>query len=256
MFANCIQECRMSEYQEIFVQRGQSYDQAMQRYPLARDSEFKRLFDHVSLTAAPRVLDIPSGGGYLKKHLPNTSIIDCYEPCEEFNPKNAHAGNVNLENIKIPPNTYDLAICLAAIHHVDNKARFLKNCAVSLRPSAYFCIADVVSDSRIAHFLDDFAGSHNGTGHKGDYLQIDTLFNIAGEQNLEIVHSEEKACPWVFQNTDGMLDFCRLLFGLRDVSDELLKDALQHYIGIGEADGKTLLDWKLLYVTLQKPPTY
>ena len=50
-----------------------------------------------------------------------------------------------------------------------------------------------------------------------------------------------------------MLDFCHLLFGLQDISDDVLLDALQNHLDISKTDNGVSLGWKLIYHTAQKP---
>ena len=242
-----------SEYELIFDQRSKDYDLAMQRFPSARDQEFLRLFDHVDLNHIKTLADLPSGGGYLNKFVPTSCKVEAYEPCSEFNANQAHATDVGLDNIILPANHYDAVVCLAAIHHVKNKAYFVTNIYNALKPGGYLLLGDVFADNPINQFLDNFAGKHNGTGHSGMYLGASTIRDILAPLGASIINIEEKACPWLFNTNQDMLDFCRLLFGLQDISDDVLLDALQNHLDISKTDNGVSLGWKLIYHTAQKP---
>jgi len=242
-----------SEYEKIFEQRGSDYDLAMQRFPNARDAEFSSLFDGIDITPVKQIADIPSGGGYLSAFVPQDCYIDAIEPCGEFHPENAHQLDVGLDQIVLSAQTYDLIVCLAAIHHIEAKSVFLASLYKALKPGAYLCIADVPRGSSIGEFLDDFAGKHNGTGHSGMYLETNTVPDILQPLGAEILCCEEKPCPWFFDNESDMLAFCRLLFGLKAVGEQDLLKALDDYVGFSRVDKGISLNWRLLYLTVRKP---
>jgi cyclopropane fatty-acyl-phospholipid synthase-like methyltransferase len=239
------------EYQQIFKARGSRYDRAMQQFPEARDREFSNLLDQVNLDTISRVADIPSGGGYLQRHLPATVKIDSYEPCREF--KTHHHGSpIDLENLVLAVDSYDLIVSLAAIHHVSDKARFIERCYEGLKPNGYLCLGDVPANHSISLFLDNFAGRHNGTGHSGDYLTVDQVETIARAQGFSVLESEVKPCPWLFSTQQDMVDFCIGLFSLSKVSSGELLDALDRYVCIAVTPHQVSLNWELLYISLQK----
>ena len=242
-----------SDYELIFEQRGREYGEAMQRFPTARRAEFLRLFDGVDLGAVRTMADIPSGGGYLSAFVPDACDIDYIEPCGEFRPQNAHQTDVGLEEIVLAEASYDVVVCLAAVHHVKAKTTFLGNLYAALKPGAVLCLGDVAAGSSISRFLDDFAGRHNGTGHRGMYLEPDTVADILRALGAEILCCESKPCPWRFDTKADLLAFCRLLFGLKNLKDAELMEALEHYVGVTEHDAGVALNWRLLYVNARKP---
>ena len=248
-----------NRYAETFEQRGHPYDQAMQWFPSCRDLEFIRLFDQIDVKGCHTVLDLPSGGGYLERFLPEYSSLDSVDPSSPFR-KSELIYPIDLENLSLPENHYDLVVSLAALHHIDNKSGFLTSVSNALRPGGMCCFADVAANSGISHFLDEFAGTHNTTGHKGSYLEIDIPYpGYSSDHQLKLVEHALKPCPWIFNNVHGMVDFCRLLFGLKGVSDHKLQDALSEYVGFTEATStngarEVHLLWELLYITFQKTP--
>ena len=242
-----------SEYDRIFKQRSSDYDLAMQRFPNARDQEFLRLFDHIDLSNISTMADLPSGGGYLGKFLPDTCKIEAYEPCSDFNANQAHTFDVGLDDVVLPESGFDAVVCLAAIHHVQNKTKFVTNLFNAVRPGGYLLLADVWAENPISSFLDDFAGKHNGTGHNGIYLGKATIHNIIEPLGASIVNIEQKNCPWQFASIQEMLDFCRLLFGLRKVSDDDLLNALESLVHYTTTEHGVSLEWQLLYHTINRP---
>ncbi|GGD63976.1 hypothetical protein [Lacimicrobium alkaliphilum] len=64
-------------YQEIFNNRAWSYHQAMQSAPDARRLEFEIALDYLQPGTGQSIVDMPSGGGYLKQYIqdPTTDLI-------------------------------------------------------------------------------------------------------------------------------------------------------------------------------------
>lgn len=240
-----------SDYLDIFNVRGKAYDLAMREFPNARDEEFERLFDAVNRSGLRCVADVPAGGGYLQKFLPE-SQIDSLEPCEEFQTGTAHGMNVNLEDIQFPHDNYNLIISLAAIHHIDNKPGLFRTAFQALAPGGYLCIGDVQRGSNLCRFLDEFAGAHNGTGHHGLYLTQDAVTEHAKRTGFAIIDLKEKPCPWHFPDRASMARFCTLLFGLQNVTEAMMLEALDQYVGFRRHAAGISLNWRLLYACLQK----
>lgn len=229
------------EYKDIFRHRGKSYDLAMKKYPNARNKEFEQVFYKVPLRKNEIILDVPALGGYLKKYcLLDTTVlfldfsqsinnIDVVSPYEKWN---------------IPE--VDRIVCLAAIHHVQNLNSFLENLCQHVKKNGYIHIADVSKYSKISKFLDDFVGPNTSTGeHKGNYYDWK---KINFPKNLHVVDIEERGCPWVFKSKPEMIEYCKLLFDIRNVNDKEILNALKEYVGIE----KNQIDWRLTYIDLQK----
>ncbi|WP_330924157.1 class I SAM-dependent methyltransferase [Candidatus Sororendozoicomonas aggregata] len=241
-----------NKYTDTFQQRGHPYDLAMQLFPHSRDQEFKGLFDLLNTRHVKNVLDLPSGGGYLSQHLPDHCRFYSADPSQPFHTSDT-IKPVDLENLDLPAESFDLVISLAALHHIDNKEGFLASVAQSLTANGYACFADVAAGSGISHFLDDFAGLRNGTGHRGVYLQVDTPFpGSAGITDLHLLEQAVKPCGWLFNNEQDMVYFCRLLFGLNAVDDQDIYNALNTYVGFKTTNAGVELKWELLYITMQR----
>lgn len=228
------------DYNEVFDQRGGSYHRAMRRHPLARAAEFARLFERHPVQRDQSVLDIPAGGGYLQRHLPQARLTSL-ELTSGF------GGGVPVVSAESewPVGGFDHVICLAALHHIPERGAFVER--LLNHATKFVHIADVGSSSPIAHFLDDFVGRYNGTGHSGLYLPDQAeSFGLADR----LVHYGELDCPWQFPDEASMLDFCTGLFGLVNCPREDLRTALNEYVGVCRNGGDVALMWRLTYVDL------
>jgi len=233
------------EYENIFRHRGQSYDLAMNNYPNARDNEFKSLFTRFPIRNNETILDIPSLGGYLKKYCLQDTILLSRDFSTSIN-------NISVVSPYEKWNTpiVDRIVCLASIHHIEKLDLFLENISSHIKENGLVHLADVSANSNIANFLDEFVGKYTSTGeHKGLYYNWN---NIQFPKDLSVSSISEIECPWVFESEQDMINYCGLLFDLRDVSDKEILNALTEYIGYKNINNKVYLNWHLTYVDLRK----
>lgn len=233
------------EYENIFRHRGQSYDLAMNNYPNARDNEFKTLFARFPINNNETILDIPSLGGYLKKYCLQDTVLLSRDFSTSIN-------NISVVSPYEKWNTpsVDRIVCLASIHHIEKLDLFLDNISLHIKDGGLVHLADVSINSNIAIFLDEFVGKYTSTGeHKGLYYNWN---DIQFPQNLSILSISETKCPWVFESEQDMINYCRLLFDLRNVSDKEILYNLIKYIGYYHDNHNIYLDWHLTYVDLRK----
>ena len=243
------------EYRHVFNRRGRAYDTAMQRFPNARANEFRALFDGIELRRDMDVVDVPAGGGYLRPYLPAHVKLHEYECSSGFF---VSSQNVSLINDigALPERSFDLAVSVAALHHVADKGAFILALLRSLRPGGAVLLADVEAGSSEAQFLDGFVAQNNVTGHNGMYLQGGrehlSKYLKAGAARIRTV--ERRSCPWVFPSESAMLSFVKLLFGMPNVDEALLRAAL-NTLGIERQGSSVVLRWGLLYAVLE-PETF
>ena len=240
----------MDHYADVFDVRGHKYDAGMRAFPKARDEEFRQLFAGIDVGPLKTVYDIPSGGGYLDRFIASDADLIEFDPSADFGSQSAKP--VDLEHLTLRPQSADLVVSLAALHHVANKADFFRTAVAALKPDGWLCVADVPAGSDIARFLDDFVGTRNGMGHDADYMTEDPdWFRNAAGTRAQLVRCEVAPCPWRFEQAQDLASFCRSLFGLQDVSDRDLLDTLDRDIGISTTATGVALDWELLYLQLR-----
>lgn len=231
------------DYARIFDQRGGPYHAAMRAHPHARVAEFAQVFASRPLVAGQSLLDVPAGGGYLGRYLgPHVSVTPL-----EFTDGFSEDVPVVAQASAWPVGTFDHVVCLAALHHIPDRAGFAARLRAHVAPGGTLHVADVDAGSSICAFLDGFVGLYNGTGHAGVYLGADVEWLAAGHR---VTRNAELACPWVFASRTEMVDFCMGLFGLQGCTGDGLLDALQRDVGVEESDAGTRLNWRLRYVDI------
>lgn len=230
------------EYSKIFDDRGNSYDAAMRRSPDARRLEFENIFSTNKPGPGDVVIDIPAGGGYLQKYLPDDVRYHPLEITAGFGSRDVSLVQWNAA-WSVPPG--DHVVSVAALHHFDDHEASIGRLLRAAKPGGRVHVADVARNSAVSRFLDDFVGAHNGLGHNGNYLCTEQS-EIPFRDNLE--RAELTGCPWRFTSQNEMIQFTKLLFGLSGVDDDVILDALSSFVGVENGHNEVWLLWSLLYL--------
>lgn len=246
---------RALSYEELFGQRGSSYDRAMLAYPDARAQEFEQVIAPASLTPGMIVADIPAGGGYLKRYLPKDCRWIGHEPCADFTNHRCGAVASGRPLLPLPfaEQTADVVISLAGVHHLSDKRPLFRDIFRVTRPGGIFVLSDVAAATPVASFLDGFVGDHNSTGHDGIFLDNHTLAELA-EAGWEVVSEKLNDFHWVFEDTQSMVAFCRQLFDICRADDASILRELREGPGVDLLPGgKVGLRWTLMTIMARRP---
>lgn len=126
-------------------------------------------------------------------------------------------------------------VCLAALHHIDDKAGFLASLMRGRSGKGLLHIGDVEADSPIAEFLDGFVGRYNVTGHKGRHLSASA---IPAPPEVQVLRAKCLYARWRLETEHALVAFCTGLFGLRNCPPRVLVDAFEGLVVIeGTATG-------------------
>lgn len=237
----------MEDYEEIFSKRGKSYHEAMEQFPDARNEEFLTTVKFLNNKSESTILDIPSGGGYLKRFLNSKANYLPYDFSGEF--VNAHAGinKCKESSIDLEDNSVDEIVSLAAMHHVVEREAFYGEMNRILKPGGRLVIVDVVSGTKIDSFLNVFLDAWNSMGHKGRFITInedETQLQAAGFE----VEFEIEGLNWVFSNEEEAHQFFRKLFYLdKDPPAGELKFAIED-LGVSITDSSFEVNWPLGFI--------
>jgi SAM-dependent methyltransferase len=235
----------LAGYGDIFGERGSTYAQAMRRWPEARTAEFKALFAARPVLPGERVLDVPAGGDYLRALLPQAQVT-ALEFSEGFS-QGVPVVTPGSEWTGLADSPFDHVVCLAALHHIAEGDSLVRQLLDLLAAHGVLHLADVVADSRVARFLDGFAGHYNVTGHQGIYRPA----KAGSWSNLgRVLRCEEITVPWRFATDQDMLDFTAGLFGLRNCPATDLLQALETQVGVVRDAHAVSLQWSLAYTDL------
>lgn len=240
----------MHDYVELFDERGGIYDRAMQAYPAARDEEFIQLLARCELQAGHIIADVPAGGGYLKKYLPENCILWEHEPSSHFRAGLNKGGP--LFPFPWDNDSVNTAVSLAGVHHLLDKRPFFKELFRVVKPGGRLVLSDVAANSAVANFLDGYVGDNNSTGHKGIYLSKDTPNELC-QVGWHLISAEQVDFNWVFNDLLAMGRFCHSLFDLQHVSFRNTIDVIRAKLGIDILDGgKIGMHWSLMTIVVER----
>lgn len=222
----------------------------MEKYPHARDEEFKTAVRKLILKPNSAVLDIPAGGGYLASYLLNKNVHYLgYDFSGEFDDNHTGIRKCKEASIDLEKNSVDEVVSLAALHHISEREAFYSEMYRVLKPGGQLIIGDVASGSKLEYFLNGFLDSWNSMGHQGKFLKESDIIEL--RQSGFRVDKQEEVYAWRFANANEAMDYFRLLFclDLNPTDRELLK-ALKN-LGVKEENGFSV-SWGLTFLICQK----
>src|SRR5690606_4955366 len=113
---------RGRDHKSTFDQRGSSYHLAMTSLPNVRAEEFRVLVARAELRPGHAIVDLPSGGGYLHRYLPEGVTCLHVETSQVFHAAAHHAGQKallasSMGDVPLASGSVDRVLSLAGLHH-------------------------------------------------------------------------------------------------------------------------------------------
>jgi len=245
-------------YDEIFKARADSYHAAMAAFPAARREEFEHAVACLDLLPDCTVCDVPAGGGYLSAFVPErinclfletSSLFAAHCPRGERH----RVLQTNLERLPVAGESVQRVLSLAAMHHVKEKSRSMREFQRVLVPSGVAVIADVEEGTDTAEFLNGFVDRFNSMGHDGQFLNADFYQNVEA-CGFCLREVRRPSLHWNFGSRDDMTAFCTQLFGLDRAKPGDVHAGIEEYLGWDYTEDGVALKWQLSYVILEKAP--
>ena len=241
-------------YTEIFAQRGQAYHRAMQNHPLVRHKELASVIEYADLVPGMRVLDCPSGGGYLYPYCPaGTKLIEADTAFSLAHQNPTERLPIDqMDKLPLPDASMDRVISLAGIHHQPHRDRLFAEWARVLKPGGILALADVWQGSNTGKFLNGFVHNHNPMGHVGDFLTSRDLDYIL-QAGFTVTKMADKQVNWCFASAEEAWHYMSELFYLTQCpNQDNFMLGLTEAFELEKSDSQLLLPWTLRYIQAQK----
>lgn len=214
----------------------------------ARNMEFDYFKKYKHTKNLKKILEFPADGLYLNKIFPNAKIDKADLVTGDYSsfPEKLLQTDFLLKNIS--RSYYDAIFCVTPIHHATDSEinLFLSACHSCLKEGGILVIAEVMLNSKTAHFLDGFVNDHSLTAHKGNYPSEEFIKKME-LNSFENLSSRVINVSWVFNNEIELTDCVSLIFGLKKLSHTFLLNALNELLGVTKIGEKFHLNWELVY---------
>jgi len=233
---------------------------AMQNYPNARDAELQMLLNQTPLFPGCRVVDIQAAGGYLSDGIHtrlqgNVELI-CIEPVKALNQRLNSDYRVVEDKIEnwssIASGTVDIVLGLAGLHHSQDQQATVKEAYRVLKSGGFFAVCDVIDDSPVANWLNNYVHQHNPSGHIGDFLSPGEVSMLMQDVGFYDIHETIEDVPWVLEDEDHAANFFKGLFGLKSSRADI-KKAVPVYLNLIDREQCIEVEWQLIYAVARKP---
>jgi SAM-dependent methyltransferase len=234
-------------YADIFSQRAHSYQKAMTDYPSARDAEFDIMV--APLGAITQLLDMPAGGGYLRRHLPAHIHYTAVEPAQLFFdscPQDARATRhlSPIESVPMADASVEAIVCLAGLHHAPDLQIIFAEMHRLLHRNGMLVLADVAAGTPQDVFLNHYVHNNSVLGHRGTFLDADTALQLRAT-GFDIRQDAHLPIPWHFADRVQAGQFCADMFGIEGQSPEQVAAALEDIVGIEQTATGLSINWSL-----------
>ncbi len=246
-----------NNYADIFNKRGAAYHTAMRSYPNARDAEFKSIEKLLEPSPGQVIVDMPSGGGYLRRYLGANSVqLIAVETTEAFYSQCIEDSHTlkrlcDLDNTELTAESVDSVASMAGLHHVEDRSAVFQEIYRILKPGGRLCVADVNKGSVIDDFLNTFVDQNNTMGHKGFFIDADFRSRL-NEAQFDIEFDETIRYFWKFRDVDQMIDYCTLMFGLDKANFPKVLNGIETYQGYDDSGTACKMNWELQFICCTK----
>lgn len=246
-------------YGQTFARRAAAYERAMARHPEVRRREFQVLVQSLKLRGSETLLDVPSGGAYLRRYLPGSLTYWAADESVDFHaacPGRLRAGDLAVvapcHQLPFPASKVDVVCSVAGLHHLPDRAAAYAEWQRMLAPGGRLVIADVATGTHVADFLNGFVDRYCSQGHQGVFLDAGDE-RLLAETRFESVAAHDAAYSWRFTSLEQAVDFCLDLFGLDLPGAREALPAELARLGLHQTASAWRLPWTLRYLTAVRP---
>lgn len=227
---------------------------AMQEYAVSREAERRALIERGNIEPGMTVVDVQAAGGFLSEgvyeYLNGQVNCICVEPVVAFHDRLDSRFQViddQIDNMRsIGSGSVDAVLGLAGLHHSPSKDGTIGEAFRVLKKGGTFAVCDVIQDSAVAGWLNEYVDRHSTDGHKGDFIVPGEVADRMRRAGFREVQEQVLNVPWVFESRYDIARFFKGLFNLHPTQADIDK-AISDYFEVTNVDGQFIVDWHLIY---------
>lgn len=249
-----------AEWDAVWANRGDSFNEALERYPRFRDEERNQLIERAGLEAGMKVLEVAACGGCLSR-----GIIEKFgQDIELFaiEPSEVHqrclpeqitiVSNSDICSFSLPDQSFDRVLNLAGLHHSSSVDQFFDESYRVLGLGGGVAVADVAVNSTVAEWLNVYINDNMPGGHCGRFFEDGEITKLLTQAGFKRIQESRVEVFWHFESEKAMHDCISMMFCLPDIPT--LTWDLGEILGWETNGDCVALRWELIYGFGEKCP--
>lgn len=252
--------------------RAKLYDEALEKYPLAREEDIQLMEKYLNPQKGEHILGFGEGNGFFCKVIAESVgstgnyLVTDPSPDQLNNLKSkmsyswVDVKEIGAEELNVVPRSFDKAWSFGALHHCQNQTLSVKQIYDSLRYGGKAIICDVFQGSALAKHFDVQVARYCVTGHEVKFLSDEfakSLCFLAGfeDTKVKIVEINPK---WKFESEEALGEFVYKLHAMTKLPGNLKEkinetiDGCKKILGVEYKDGMYNLNWPMKMIIAEK----
>ena len=250
--------------------RAKLYNEALERYPLARQQDIAVMFEHLDPQPGDKILGFGEGNGYFC--LPIAEAVGWEGRYLVTDPSKDQLDNLRkkidlpqvevqqfgIEGIDVPDGSFDKVWSFGAFHHCPNQTDAMRNIYRALRTGGQLVLVDVFQGSSLAKHFDSFVARYCETGHEVKFLSHDFARSLCDLTEFSDTRLLNLPIQWKFKHRQSLGDFIYRLHAMTKIPGNeaerirMTEESCSKILGVDFDGNMYRLNWPLTAIIATK----